>query len=71
MLLGEINMNSEGTILPRQLLANDSLGIEKINDFQFKIILEEKELIFIDDYHGSQFWLDLIEKHVTHAKIRF
>ena len=69
MLLGEINMNTEGTILPRQSFANNSLGVEKINDFQFKIILEEKELIFIDDYHGSQFWLDLIEKHITRTKI--
>lgn len=67
-LLGEINLHTEGAILPKSF-ANDSLAVEKVNDFQFKLVLEEKELVFIDDYHGSQFWLDLIEKHITRTKI--
>jgi hypothetical protein len=69
MLLGEINLNPEGAILPTKSFANDSLGLEKVNDFQFKIILEEKELLFIDDYHGSQFWIELIEKHIIRNKV--
>jgi hypothetical protein len=69
MLLGEINLSPEGAILPTKSFANDSLGLEKVNDFQFKIILEEKELLFIDDYHGSQFWIELIEKHIIRNKV--